>query len=94
MDYCNKTNIPFTKNIWGHSLELLHPLHDLLILWLGEISIVSTGVPRVARVKPEVMRDVLEVAPDRPETSLRNGGSHLCHVVHQHLNTGYEFLRA
>ena len=40
------------------------------------------------------MIDVLAVAPDRPETSLRDGGSHLCHVVHQHLNGRYKFLRA
>merc|ERR1712180_369872 len=31
------------------------------------------------------MMEVLEVAPDRPETSLGNGGPHLCHVVHQHV---------
>ena len=65
-------------------IELLHPLHHLLILWLGEVVVVPSSVPRVARVKPESMMGVLE-APDRPQASLGNGGSHFCHVVHQHL---------
>ena len=34
-------------------VELLHPLHNLLILRLGEIVIVTTSVPWVARVKSE-----------------------------------------
>ena len=65
-------------------IELLHPLHNLLILWLGEVVIVPASVPWVARVKSESMMGVLE-APDGPQASLGNGGSHFCHMVHQHL---------
>merc|ERR1712117_28763 len=55
-------------------IELLHPLHNLLVLWLGEVVVVATSVPRVARVKS-----------DRPQASLRNGGSYFCHMVYQHV---------
>ena len=70
---------------WKYLLELLDPFHNLLILWPGQVVIIPSSVPRVARVKPESMMEVLE-SPDCPEASLRDGGSHLCHVVHQHLN--------
>ena len=77
MNYC--------KTEWKYLLvELLHPLHNLLILWLGEVVIVPASVPWVARMKSESMMGVLG-APDGPQASLRNGGSHFCHMVHQHL---------
>ena len=78
----------YYKAEWKYLLELLHPLHNLLILWLGEVVVVATGVPWVARVKSESILGVLLALvelPDCPQTSLRDGGSHLCHVVHQHL---------
>ena len=78
----------YCKVEWKYLLELLHPLHNLLILRLGEVAVVPTSVPWVARVKSESMLRVLlayEEPPDCPQASLGNGGSHLCHVVHQHL---------
>ena len=51
MSYC--------KAEWKYLLELLHPLHNLLILWLGEVAVVPTSVPWVARMKSESMMVVL-----------------------------------